>query len=219
MNKRKVGIILLMLLMAITVFSGCSDKEGKEDVGGAKSPEISKENEKKEKPIVTIEMYTGEKIIVELYPNIAPNTVDNFVSLINQGYYNGLNFHRVIPNFMIQGGDPNGNGSGGPGYGIEGEFEANGIKNDLKHTRGVISMARSQDPNSAGSQFFIMVADTESLDGEYAGFGKVTEGMEVVDKIVSTKTNANDKPWEPQTIKTVTVDLLGETYNEPKIIK
>ena len=156
-------------------------------------------------PVVTITMNDGSVIKAELYPEIAPNTVNNFISLINKGFYNGLFFHRVIKNFMLQGGCPNGNGMGGPGYSIPGEFTANGFKNDLKHERGVLSMARAMDPNSAGSQFFVMVADSPHLDGQYAAFGKVTEGMEVADAIVSVKTNFSDKPVEDQVIETVTI--------------
>jgi peptidyl-prolyl cis-trans isomerase B (cyclophilin B) len=165
----------------------------------------SKYSEKK--PIVTIEMGDGGVIKAELYPDVAPRTVDNFISLIQKGFYNGLIFHRVIPGFMIQGGDPTGNGTGGPGYTIAGEFKSNGFNNPLKHTRGVLSMARQQAPNTAGSQFFIMVADTPQLDGDYAAFGKVTQGMDEVDKIVSIKRDANDKPLTPQTMKKVTVQI------------
>ena len=152
-----------------------------------------------------IEMMDGEKMSGELYEDIAPITVENFEKLANEGFYDGLKFHRVIPGFMIQGGDPDGKGTGGPGYTIKGEFTANGFKNDLKHTRGVLSMARAMDPNSAGSQFFIMVADAPHLDGQYASFGKVTEGMEEADKIVSTKTDWMDMPYEDQVIKTIKV--------------
>lgn len=167
-------------------------------------------------PIVTIEMENGDVMKAELYPEIAPNTVNNFISLINKGYYNGLIFHRVIPGFMIQGGDPKGTGTGGPGYSIRGEFRANGFKNDLKHTRGVLSMARTMAPNSAGSQFFIMHEDSPHLDGQYAAFGKVIEGIEAVDKICAVRTDYNDKPRTPQVMKTVTVDTLGVVYPEPE---
>ena len=145
-------------------------------------------------PIVTIEMENGKKMTVELYPDVAPNTVKNFVSLCNKGFYNGTIFHRVIPGFMIQGGDPEGTGMGGPDYCIRGEFTANGFQNDLLHTRGVISMARTMDPNSAGSQFFIMTTDSPHLDGQYAAFGMVTEGMDVADEIVNTKRDYHDRP-------------------------
>ena len=158
-------------------------------------------------PIVTIQMKDGGVMKAELYPEIAPETVKNFVDLASKGFYNGLIFHRVIPGFMIQGGDPQGTGMGGPGYTIKGEFAANGFRNDLKHTRGVLSMARAMDPNSAGSQFFIMHEDSPHLDGQYAAFGKVIEGIEVVDKIASVKTDYNDRPLEPQQIEFMTVQL------------
>lgn len=158
-------------------------------------------------PIVTIEMEDGSKIKAELYPDTAPKTVDNFVDLIQQGFYDGLIFHRVIPDFMIQGGDPTGTGTGGSDKSIPGEFTKNGYKNDLKHTRGVLSMARTNDPDSATSQFFIMVKDTPSLDGQYASFGKVTEGMEAVDKIVSVERNSSDKPLTEQKMKKVTIEI------------
>ncbi|MEI3336522.1 MAG: peptidylprolyl isomerase [Clostridium sp.] len=170
-------------------------------------------------PIVTITMEDGGVIKAELYPEIAPNTVNNFIDLINRGFYDGLIFHRVIPGFMIQGGCPEGNGMGGPGYSIKGEFSRNGFKNELKHTKGVLSMARTMDPNSAGSQFFIMVADAPHLDDQYASFGKVIEGMEVADKIVNAKTDYSDRPYEDQVIKSMTVETFGETYSEPKIIE
>ncbi len=170
----------------------------------------------KKNPIVTIEMHSGDKIQLELYPDIAPNTVNNFVSLVNKGFYNGLKFHRVIRGFMIQGGDPEGNGMGGPGYSIKGEFSYNHFNNDLKHSAGVISMARSQRPDSAGSQFFIMHKDSPHLDGSYAAFGKVIEGQSVVNKIAETKTDYSDAPMEPQIMKTVTVDTFGVEYPEPE---
>ncbi|GAB6149718.1 peptidylprolyl isomerase [Clostridium novyi] len=167
-------------------------------------------------PIVTIKMENGDIIKAELYPEVAPNTVNNFISLINKGFYDGVIFHRVIPGFMIQGGDPDRTGMGGPGYSIKGEFTANGFKNDLKHTRGVLSMARAMNPNSAGSQFFIMVADAPHLDGQYASFGKVTEGMEVADKIVNSKTDYSDRPYEDQIMEKVTVETFGVDYKEPE---
>ena len=167
-------------------------------------------------PIVTIEMEDGGKIVAELYPDVAPITVNNFISLAGKGFYDGLIFHRVISGFMIQGGDPQGVGIGGPGYCIKGEFAANGVKNDLSHKRGVLSMARAQPMDSAGSQFFIMHADGEFLDGQYAAFGKVTEGMDVVDRIASVKTNFSDKPKEDQRMKKVTVDTFGVDYPEPE---
>lgn len=158
-------------------------------------------------PIVTIQMKDGGVMKAELYPDIAPITVKNFVDLAAKGFYNGLIFHRVIPDFMIQGGDPEGTGMGGPGYCIKGEFSANGVRNDLKHTRGVLSMARASDPDSAGSQFFIMHADYPYLDGQYAAFGKLIEGIEVVDKIASVRTDYNDRPLVPQQIEFMTVQL------------
>ena len=168
-------------------------------------------------PIVTIEMEDGGIIKAELYPEIAPNTVNSFISLISKGYYDGLIFHRVIPGFMIQGGCPQGLGTGGPGYNIKGEFSRNGFQNDLKHDRGVLSMARAMHPNSAGSQFFIMVERAPHLDGEYASFGKVIEGMEVADKIVSAPRDRRmDRPYEDQRMKKVTVETFGEVYPEPE---
>ncbi len=167
-------------------------------------------------PIVTIEMENGGKMVAELYPEVAPNTVANFISLIQKGFYNGLTFHRVIPGFMIQGGCPQGTGTGGPGYEIPGEFTGNGFPNDLKHDRGVLSMARTMDPDSAGSQFFIMVDPAPHLDGQYASFGKVIEGMEVADAIVNTPTGWADKPKTAQRMKSVTVDTQGVDYPEPR---
>ena len=168
-------------------------------------------------PIVTITMEYGGVIKAELYPEIAPNTVNYFIDLVNRGFYDGLIFHRVIPGFMIQGGCPEGTGMGGPGYSIKGEFTSNGVKNDLKHSRGVLSMARAMHPDSAGSQFFIMVADAPHLDGQYASFGKVIEGMEVADGIVKSKRDVYDRPYEDQVIKTMTVDTQGEDFKEPQI--
>lgn len=167
-------------------------------------------------PIITIEMENGGTIKAELYPEIAPNTVNNFLSLINKGYYNGLIFHRVIKGFMIQGGCPEGSGMGGPGYSIKGEFSQNGFENTLKHTEGVLSMARSMMPDSAGSQFFIMHKNSPHLDGSYAAFGKVTEGMDVVNKIAETATDYSDRPLEEQKIKTVMADTFGVDYPEPE---
>ena len=169
-------------------------------------------------PIVTIEMENGGIIKAELYPETAPQSVRNFVTLINKGFYDGLIFHRVISGFMIQGGDPLGKGIGGPGYCIYGEFTQNGFQNKLKHTRGVLSMARSSSPNSAGSQFFIMHADARHLDGQYAAFGKVIEGMDVVDAIAAVRTDYSDKPIQPQVMKKVTVDTFGAEYPEPNKI-
>ncbi len=166
-------------------------------------------------PIFTIIMENGGVIKGELYPEIAPQSVYNFIDLANKGFYDGLIFHRVIAGFMIQGGDPTGTGMGGPGYSIKGEFYMNGFDNNLKHKRGVLSMARSMNPNSAGSQFFIMHEDAPHLDQQYAAFGKVTEGMEVVDQIANTKVDYNDRPLEEQKMASIRVDTLGETYPEP----
>lgn len=166
-------------------------------------------------PIVTIKMENGNEMKIELYPEIAPNTVKNFVSLVQKGFYNGIIFHRVIPGFMIQGGDPQGSGMGGPGYSIKGEFSSNGFTNNLKHDRGVISMARSASPNSAGSQFFIMVEKAPHLDGQYACFGKVIEGMETADAIVAEKRDYNDRPRSEQKMSSVTVETFGVDYGEP----
>ena len=170
----------------------------------------------KKNPIVTIKMDDGGIITAELYPDVAPNTVNNFISLVKKGFYNGIIFHRVIPGFMIQGGDPTGTGMGGPGYQIKGEFSGNGFANDLKHSRGVLSMARSMMPDSAGSQFFIMHEDAPHLDGQYASFGMVIEGMDVVDRIANVRTNFQDKPLQPVVMKEVTVECFGEEYPEPK---
>ena len=167
-------------------------------------------------PVVTIIMENGDVMKAELYPEVAPNTVNNFISLVKKGYYDGLIFHRVIRGFMIQGGCPQGTGMGGPGYTIKGEFSQNGFKNDLKHTEGVLSMARSMMPNSAGSQFFIMHKDAPHLDGAYAAFGKVTEGMDVVNKIAEERTDYSDRPLKTQKIKSMTVDTFGVEYPEPE---
>ena len=167
-------------------------------------------------PIVTFEMENGDVIKAELYPEIAPNTVRNFISLVQKGFYDGLIFHRVIAGFMIQGGDPKGIGIGGPGYSIRGEFKQNGFQNDLKHDRGVLSMARAGDPTSAGSQFFIMHEAAPHLDGGYAAFGKVIEGIEAVDRIAAVRTDYSDRPRTPQVMKRVTVETFGEAYPEPE---
>ena len=167
-------------------------------------------------PIVTITMENGGVIKAELYPEKAPNTVNNFLSLVNRGFYNGLTFHRVISGFMIQGGCPYGTGTGGPGYTIKGEFPMNGVANDVKHDRGVLSMARAMHPDSAGSQFFIMHKKAPHLDGGYAPFGKVTEGMDVVDEIAAVRTDYSDRPLQPVVIKTITAETFGVTYPEPQ---
>ncbi len=167
-------------------------------------------------PILTITMQDGSVMKGELYPEIAPNTVNNFISLVKKGYYNGLIFHRVIPGFMIQGGCPDGTGMGGPGYSIKGEFTQNGFKNDLKHTKGVLSMARTMAPNSAGSQFFIMHQTSPHLDGAYAAFGKITEGLEVIDAIAGVRTDFRDRPLADQVIRSMEIDTLGVDYPEPE---
>ncbi|WP_010235293.1 peptidylprolyl isomerase [Clostridium arbusti] len=167
-------------------------------------------------PIVTIKISNGDIMKAELYPDLAPNTVKNFISLINRGFYNGLIFHRIIPGFVIQGGCPNGTGTGNPGYSIKGEFEINGFKNDIKHTEGVLSMARAMSPDSAGSQFFIMVGDSPHLDRQYAAFGKITEGLEIAKKMTEAKTDYRDKPLEDIVMEEVTVDTFGKEYGEPE---
>ena len=167
-------------------------------------------------PIVTFTMENGDVMKAELYPDVAPNTVNNFISLVKKGFYDGLIFHRVIAGFMIQGGDPEGSGMGGPGYSIKGEFNYNGVENNLKHSRGVLSMARAQHPDSAGSQFFIMHADAPHLDGQYAAFGKLVEGEDVLDSIASIDTDWSDRPRTPQVMKTVTVETCGEEYPDPE---
>lgn len=169
-------------------------------------------------PIVTFTMENGDVMKAELYPDVAPNTVNNFISLVKKGFYDGLIFHRVIAGFMIQGGDPEGSGMGGPGYSIKGEFNYNGVENNLKHSRGVLSMARAQHPDSAGSQFFIMHADAPHLDGQYAAFGKLVEGEDVLDSIASIDTDWSDRPRTPQVMKTVTVDTFGVDYAEPETL-
>ncbi|WP_034332264.1 peptidylprolyl isomerase [Bacillus sp. J37] len=208
--KKRFNLLIFSLFLIL--LAGCGANEGE---GTSKKPLQNIE----ENPLATITMENGDVIKVELYPNVAPNTVSNFITLANSGFYDGLIFHRVIPGFMIQGGDPEGTGMGGPDYSIKGEFSSNGFENNVKHERGVISMARAQDPNSAGSQFFIMVADSSNLDGDYAAFGKVTEGMEAVDKIVEVETDEQDKPLEEQKIKEITVETFGIEYAEPEKVK
>lgn len=216
------GLLLWMIsLLLITVLAACqldtSDEEqDKKEAANSDEAESSKPEPTGKTPIVTLTMENGEEIIIELYPDIAPNTVNNFISLVEDGFYDGLIFHRVIPGFMIQGGDPEGTGIGGPGYAIKGEFSSNGFENDLLHERGVLSMARSQEPDSAGSQFFIMTDDSSHLDGDYAGFGKVVEGMETVDEIVAVDRDKQDKPEEDQVIQSMTVELEGYVAKEPE---
>ena len=219
MFTRNKGFYLVLSLLAIIfVLTGCGTKDSKKTEGSTTNESVEYASKVKENPIVTITMSNDEKIVIELKPAVAPNTVANFISLVKEGFYDGLIFHRVIPDFMIQGGDPLGNGTGGPDYSIDGEFSSNGIDNSLKHERGVISMARSQDPNSAGSQFFIMVKEATHLDGEYAAFGKVIEGMETVDTIVAAERDA-EKPLEDQQMKKVEVDTKGFDYPAPKVNK
>lgn len=206
---KKWSIVLVLAFVAI--LAACGTTETKKEQ--ASNTDYAKEV--KENPVVTITMADDKKIVLELYPKVAPNTVANFVSLAKDGAYDGLIFHRVIPDFMIQGGDPSGNGTGGPGYTIDGEFSNNDFTNDLKHERGVVSMARSGDPNSAGSQFFIMVKASENLDGDYAAFGKVTKGMDVVDAIVNVPRDKADKPNSDQVMKKVEVDTKGFDYPAP----
>ena len=212
--KKFYQIVLFTVLIAILAACGKETAENEEQESKANYVEEVTEN-----PIVTITMENDKKIVIELEPKTAPNTVANFISLVEDGFYDGLIFHRVIPGFMIQGGDPDGTGMGGPDYAIKGEFTSNGFENTLTHERGVISMARSQDPDSAGSQFFIMTEQATHLDGDYAAFGKVTEGMETVDEIVAAERGKNDKPLEDQKIKTVEVDTKGFDYPEPAVQK
>jgi peptidyl-prolyl cis-trans isomerase B (cyclophilin B) len=211
MIKTKKIISLLMAIFLCLALTACTGSNKSSDSGSSKTVDYSNDTN----PVAEIVMSDGSVVKVELYPEAAPNTVNNFIYLANSGFYDGLTFHRIIPGFMIQGGDPKGDGTRGPGYSIAGEFKDNGFENNLKHTKGVISMARAQSYDSAGSQFFIMVADAKSLDGQYAAFGKVTEGIEVVDKIVGAERDSNDKPLESVVMRKVTVDLKGKTYSEP----
>lgn len=241
-NQRYIAAFLILTLVLLLA-AGCGKRDASNQgsaSGGAASPSATQSPtaspvespaasestgpRSESNPIVTIEMDNGGTITVELYPDVAPNTVKNFISLIQQGFYDGLIFHRVMPGFMIQGGDPEGNGIGGPGYVIRGEFTANGFQNDLSHTRGVISMARQSQPlDSAGSQFFIMVADAPHLDGQYAAFGKVLDGMDTADEIVNQKIDPNDpartRPAQPMAISKMTVDTKGVEYGEPEKIQ
>lgn len=213
MKKRSLSLLLaLVLLVSLTALTGCKSNDSKTPTQSITAYTLKNEKD----PVATITMENGGVITVELYPDVAPNTVANFITLANQGFYDGLIFHRVIKGFMIQGGDPNGNGTGGSGYSIKGEFSANGFDNNLSHTRGVISMARSSSFDSAGSQFFIMHKDSPHLDGDYAAFGMVIEGMDVVDAIASAPRNMiNNKPKKPQVMVSVTVDTKGVEYPEP----
>lgn len=224
MFVRNKGLFFMLSMLAIiVVLTGCGTAKDSEKTEGktAKETQETKDyaSKVKENPIVTITMSNDEKIVIELEPTVAPNTVANFIALVKDGFYDGLIFHRVIPDFMIQGGDPKGNGTGGPDYSIDGEFTSNGFENNMKHERGVISMARSDDPNSAGSQFFIMVKEASHLDGKYAAFGKVIAGMETVDAIVGAERDATNKPLEDQQMKKVEVDTKNFDYPAPKVNK
>ncbi len=218
--KRFIKVSIAIMLMIPALLIGCGNSSVSNDSNSKSITDESTEDNSIEStenlPIATIEVEGYGIIKAELYPEIAPNTVNNFIYLANSGFYDNLTFHRVIKDFMIQGGDPNGNGTGGPGYSIEGEFTSNGIANSLKHTEGVLSMARAQDPNSAGSQFFIMTKAASHLDGEYASFGKVINGMDVVHEIENVKTGSNDKPKEDIVIKSINVDTKGVDYSEPE---
>lgn len=222
--KKYIKLILIVTLMSSLVLVGCGNSKTSDNQKNESeqtpitndSTNDKKSTESNENlPIATITVEGYGVIEAELYPEIAPNTVNNFIDLAKKGFYDNLKFHRIIKGFMIQGGDPQGNGTGGPGYSIEGEFTSNGFANSLKHTKGVLSMARSQDPDSAGSQFFIMTGDAPHLDGEYAAFGKVISGLDVVEKIESVKTGANDAPEKDVVIKSITVDTKGVDYKEP----
>jgi len=219
--NKLLNLILITILMSSLMLVGCGNTQNSTkklaDAPAAKSESSNKDatKENKDLPVATITVDGYGVIKAELYPEIAPNTVNNFIDLANKGFYNNLKFHRIIKDFMIQGGDPKGDGTGGPGYSIEGEFTSNGFANSLKHTRGVLSMARSQNPNSAGSQFFIMTNEATHLDGEYAAFGKVISGLDLLDKIENVKTDSSDKPKEDVVIKSITVDTKGIKYKEP----
>ncbi len=218
--KRYFSFILITILTCLFVLVGCGNVNNKEESNTQSKTSESNENspssESKDLPIATITVDGYGVIQAELYPETAPNTVNNFIYLANKNFYNNLKFHRVIKGFMIQGGDPKGDGTGGPGYSIKGEFTSNGFPNSLKHTKGVLSMARTQDPDSAGSQFFIMSGDAPNLDGDYAAFGKVISGMDVVDKIQNVDTNSADAPKKDVVITSITVDTKGVQYKEPE---
>lgn len=223
-SRKKILLICSIFIIGLFALIGCgingTTEKGKENTEKTQEESEKGTDETNEHlPIATIKVKDYGTIQLELYPEVAPNTVNNFISLSNSGFYDGLTFHRVIKGFMIQGGDPEGVGTGGPGYSIVGEFTSNGFANSLKHTKGVISMARSSNPDSAGSQFFIMSADAPHLDGEYAAFGKVISGIEVVEKIENVNTNSSDKPKEDVVIESVTVDTKGVEYTEPEKIQ
>ena len=216
--KKYLKLILVILIMTSLVLVGCGISKSTTNKTEEKDTTSSSDNSSeanKYLPLATITVEGYGVIVAELYPEIAPNTVNNFIYLSNKGFYNNLKFHRIIKDFMIQGGDPNGDGTGGPGYSIEGEFTSNGFANSLKHTKGVLSMARAQDPNSAGSQFFIMTNEASNLDGNYAAFGKVISGLDIIEEIENVKTDSNDKPKEDIVIKSITIDTKGITYKEP----
>ena len=208
------ALLTALCLLAALCFASC-EKTERPDYFNVEGNETSMDAYETKNPVVALQIEDYGTVVIELYPEIAPNTVNNFISLIQKGFYDGTIFHRVIPGFMIQGGCPKGTGTGGPGYCIKGEFKLNGVKNNLSHKRGVLSMARAQAANSAGSQFFIMHEDGEFLDGQYAAFGKVLEGMDVVDKIAAVKTDGNDRPLTEQKIASIRVDTKGEEYPEP----
>lgn len=212
-------ILLMMLLLISAVLIGCKEDTASNNSNDTKETDLNYADDVTENPIATITMDNGKEVKIELMPSVAPNTVLNFISLAQDGYYNGTIFHRVIPGFMIQGGDPTGTGRGGPGYTIDGEFTSNGFENNLAHGRGVISMARATDLNSAGSQFFIMVEDSPHLDAKYASFGKVIEGIEVADEIVAAERDSVNKPLQEQKIKSVTIDTKGFNYPKPNVNK
>ena len=208
-NKNPLVYVVSFILIALTFYFGRA-------LVVRNNLEEPVPNFEGKNPVVTIEMESGERIAIELYPNYAPNTVNNFIYLVNQDFYNGLTFHRIVPDFIIQGGDPRGDGTGGPDYRIKGEFSVNGFLNELSHTRGTISMARSMDYDSAGSQFFIVQKDSTNLDGQYAAFGKVIEGMDVVDRIASLETDEREKPFEEQVMIEVSVDTYDVNFSEPE---
>lgn len=212
-------VLLSLMLLALFLFAGCQENDEDDTAKKEKAEDATTYEETDKKPIVTIKMEDGREITAELYPNIAQNTVNNFIELIENEFYDGVIFHRVIPGFMIQSGDPEGTGMGDPGYSIKGEFENNGVENDLKHEKGVLSMARREDPDSAGSQFFIMTGEAASLDGNYAAFGKVIDGMDVAEDIAEVERDSNDMPKEDQVIEKITVDLEGYDAKTPEKIE
>lgn len=220
--KGKLKFITILTIFAVLSISivGCSNSKANEKSKGDNTSKQTEEKiDEKDLPVVTIKVKDYGTMKGVLYPNKAPNTVNNFIALVNSGFYDNLTFHRVIKDFMIQGGDPEGNGTGGPGYSIKGEFSSNGFDNDLKHTEGVLSMARARDKDSGGSQFFIMTKDSPHLDGDYAAFGKITEGLDVLHKIEDVKTDSNDKPLNEVKIESIKVDTKGKEYKEPEKIK